>query len=154
MSSLRRKNSHDSVGEKDWKVLNRTLKFELQVKTSQTSASSSHHLMGCVLASKKFWRLLQGAGRVAKRRIPCRGTEMVSTSCSTLFLGSQVALTRTANFLFLLFQNNMRKLPCSGRGKERWLVAGSTFERRWIQGVFFLPCSQAYIVISWGSQDR
>lgn len=54
-------------------MLNRTLKFELQGKTSQTSASSLHHLVGCVPASKKFWRFLQGSGRVAERRTSCRG---------------------------------------------------------------------------------
>lgn len=59
--------------KRDLKVLNRTLKFELQGKTSQTSASSLHHLVGCVLASKKFWRLLWGSGWVVKRRKPCRG---------------------------------------------------------------------------------
>lgn len=115
-------------------MLNRTLKFELQEKTSQTSASSLHHLVGCVLASKKFRRLLQGSGRVAKRRTPDGGIRWLILPVA--LLGLLMVLTRMANWLFLTFEGNMKQLRCSGKAVGRQSVrgggqvAGSTFEKK------------------------
>lgn len=120
--------------ERGSKVLNRTLKLELQEETSQTSASSLHHLVGCVLASKKFWRLLQGSGREAKRST-CRGGIRWFIFPVAL-LGLLMMLTRMANWLFLIFQGNIETTTLFWEGSGRAIsagggqVAGSTFERK------------------------
>ena len=74
ISSLRKENSIDSDDEKETQRCQTELsKCELQGKIIQTSASSLHHLVGCVLASKKFWKLLQGSGGWQREEHHTRG---------------------------------------------------------------------------------
>lgn len=71
---------------------------------------------------------------MAKRRTPRRGIRWFIIPVA--LLGLRMALTRMANWLFLTFQGNMKKLLCSGkavggqsvRGDGR--MAGFTFERK------------------------
>lgn len=127
--------------ERDPKVSNRTLKVRTTRKDSQTSASSLHHLVGCVLAPTKFWRLLQGSGGWQREEHHARGWD-----------GSYVFWV--AKWLFLTFQKNMKKLLCSEIGSRSIIsvqVAESTFERK--MNTFLLPYFYVHVVISYGSQD-
>lgn len=92
-----------------------------------------------------FWSLRKSGGccRVLGRwqRKDCNAGNF-----STLFLGYLIVLTGIANWLFLTFQKNVKRLLCSGKGvgmQSVEEVAGSTFERKVNLGyVFFCPTSK------------
>lgn len=134
ISSLRKENSIDSDDEKETQRCQTELsKCELQGKIIQTSASSLHHLVGYVLASKKFWKLLQGSRGWQREEHHTRGWD-----------GSYVFWV--AKWLFLTFQKNMKQLLCSEIGSRSIIsvqVAESTFERK--MNTFFCPTSKSML---------
>lgn len=55
-----------------------------------TSASSLHHLGGCILVSKKFRRLLQRSGQSDEKKKPAR-VDSAKASLRVVLLGPVVA---------------------------------------------------------------
>lgn len=129
--------------ERDTKVLNRTLKV-WAAREDISNLSILFASFGWVM----FWLLRKSRGSYKGlggwQRENCNAGNF-----SILFLGYSMVLTRIANWLFLTFPKNVKRLFCSGKGvgvqsvEGGSQVAGSTFERKVnLEYGFFCPTAK------------